>query len=96
MRVPEKPSSTTRSASTWRRLPSNAGPVPRTSTTRIAAAVTLRARTTSATFVSRLSGIAAIPTSPVARDPVSAWNKVDLPELGSPTIPTSRATIARG
>ena len=45
--VPEKPSSTTSSASTCRRLPSSAGPVPRTSTTRIAAGVTFRALTTS-------------------------------------------------
>jgi hypothetical protein len=32
-----------------------------------------------------------MPTSPVGREPVSAWNSVDLPELGSPTIPTSSA-----
>ena len=36
-----------------------------------------------------------MPTSPCARAPVSAANSIDLPELGSPTIPTSRATGAR-
>ena len=91
-RVPENPSSTTKSASTWRRLPSSSGPVPRTSTTRIAAGVTLRGRITSPIRARRGSGIAAMPTSPVARAPVRAWNSVDFPELGSPTIPTSSAT----
>ena len=38
------------------------------------------------------SGIAAMPTSPLARTPVSASKSMDLPELGSPTIPTSSAT----
>ena len=90
--VPEKPSSTTSSASTWRRLPSSAGPVPRTSLTRIAAGVTLRASTTSASCWSRGSGIAAMPTSSRAFVPVRASNSIDLPELGSPTIPTSSAT----
>jgi hypothetical protein len=33
-----------------------------------------------------------MPTSPVARAPVNAWKSVDLPELGSPTIPTSSAS----
>ena len=89
--VPEKPSSTTSSASTWRRLPSSAGPVPRTSETRIAAGVTFRALTTSASCCSRGSGIAAMPTSPCAFAPVRASNSIDLPELGSPTIPTSSA-----
>ena len=69
--------------------------MPRTSTTRIAAGVTFRAFTTSATGRSRSSGTAAIPTSPAAREPVSAWNNIDLPELGSPTIPTSSATSAQ-
>src|SRR5579862_710495 len=91
-RVPEKPSRTTRSASTWRSFPSSSGPVPRTSTTLIAAGVTLRACTTSASCRSRVSGIAAIPTSPCARAPVSAANSIDLPELCSPTIPTSSDT----
>src|SRR6476620_7840151 len=92
-RVPEKPSSTTRSASTCRRFPSNSGPVPLTSTTRSAAGVTLRGLMTPAIFVNRGSGTPAMPTSPVACAPVSAWNSVDLPELGSPTIPTSRAKL---
>ena len=93
-RVPENASRTTSSASTWRRLPSMAGPVPRTSTTRIAAGVTLRDPMTLATRDSRSSGIPAMPTSPVARIPVSAWNNVDLPDAGKPTIPTSSATTA--
>src|SRR5262249_1361893 len=91
-RVPEKPSSTTSRASTWRRFPSSSGPVPRTSTTRMAAGVTLRGWITAANCGSLGSGMAAIPTSPVARAPVSAWKSVDFPELGSPTIPTSSAT----
>ena len=36
-------------------------------------------------------GIAAMPTSPCAFAPVRASNSIDLPELGSPTIPTSSA-----
>ena len=71
-RVPEKPSSTTSSASTCRRFPSSSGPVPRTSTTRMAAGVTLRGRITSASCVNRGSGMAAMPTSPLARAPASA------------------------
>src|SRR5205823_5611408 len=95
-RVPEKPSRTTSSASTCRRLPSSCGPVPGTSTTRTAAGVTLRASTTCATASSRSSGICAIPTcslpEPCVSARVSARNSVVLPELGSPTIPTSSAT----
>src|SRR4029077_18187676 len=95
-RVPEKPSRTTRSASTCRRLPSSAGPVPGTSTTRTAAGVTFRAPTVAASRSSRSSGICAIPTcslpEPCVSARVSARNSVVLPELGSPTIPTSNAT----
>src|SRR6478672_7939709 len=95
-RVPEKPSRTTRSASTCRRLPSSAGPVPGTSTTRTAAGVILRAPTVAATRSSRSSGICAIPTcslpEPCVSARVSARKSVVFPELGSPTIPTSSAT----
>src|SRR5205814_298707 len=86
----------TSSASSCRRLPSSCGPVPGTSTTRTAAGVTLRASTTCATASSRSSGICAIPTcslpEPCVSARVSARNSVVLPELGSPTIPTSSAT----
>ena len=50
----------TSSASTWRRLPSSAAPVPGTSWTRIVAGVTFRACTTSASASSRSSAIGAI------------------------------------
>ena len=105
-RVGEKPSSTARIASTWRRLPSSAGPVPGTSTTRIAAGVTFRAETSAASRGRRSSAIAAMPTfgfsvtdayaviSAPAR--VSALNSVVLPLFGSPTIPTSSAIEAPG
>ena len=95
-RVPENPSRTTRSASTCRRLPSSCGPVPGTSTTRTAAGVTFLASTVLASCSSRSSGICAIPTcsfpEPCVSARVSARNSVVLPELGSPTIPTSSAT----
>ena len=58
----EKPSSTTSSASTWRRLPRRAGPVPGTSWTRIATGVTFRAETTWASASSRASATSAMPT----------------------------------
>src|SRR5579884_2233832 len=94
-RVPEKPSRTTSSASTCRRLPSSCGPVPGTSTTRTAAGVTFRAATTCARASRRSSGICAIPTcslpEPCVSARVSARNSVVFPELGSPTIPASRA-----
>jgi len=64
---------------------------PETSETLIAAGVTFRALTTSASCCRRGSGIAAMPTSPCAFAPVRASNSIDLPELGSPTIPTSSA-----
>ena len=95
-RPAEKPSSTTSSASTWRRLPSSAGPVPGTSWTRIAAGVTFFAATTRASASSRSSAICAMPTLVLPYSPppvfVSAVKSVVFPAPGRPTIPTSSAT----
>ena len=93
-RVPDHPSSTARTRSTWRRLPSSSAPVPGTSTTRTAAGVTFFAPTVSASWRSRSSGTAAMPTlsRPVVSAPVSARKSDVLPAFGSPTIPTWSAT----
>ena len=85
------------SASTWRRLPSSCGPVPGTSTTRIAAGVTFRAFSTAATCGSRSSAIGAMPTCSFrscAATPalVSALKSAVCPAPGAPTIPTSSPT----
>ena len=60
--APEKPSATARSASTCRRPPEEAGPVPGTSWTRTAAGVSFRAPTSAPTRSSRSSAIVAMPT----------------------------------
>src|SRR5262249_54904490 len=91
-----KPRRTTRSASTWRRLPSCAAPDPGTSWTRIVADVTLRALTTSASAPRRSSAIGAMPTFVLPYSPppdfVSAVKSAVFPLPAGPTMPTSSAT----
>ncbi len=92
-----QPFRTASSVSTSRRPPSSWRPEPGTSTTRTAAGVIFLAETTAATWSSRGSAMAAMPTFSLpetvayavisAPALVSALKSVVFPAFGSPTIP---------
>ena len=90
-----------RNASTRRRFPSSAAPVPGTSSTRIMAWVSFAEPSTRATSSRRRSAIPAMPTCSFASwtdapARVSALKSVVLPDRGRPTIPTFESHVALG